>query len=110
MVLVGEVRLRLSAIFTVCSRKVIILRNVIQVVFLIFNHVERIWHRPLCLPLSLSRSACVCVTKRGWGLRNEEKEEEGQHCAVEWRKRKKKEGGGVFSCVRLCCMVTFYSL
>ena len=40
---------------------------------------------------------CVCETKRAGGLRNEEKR--GQHCAAEWRKRKKKEESG---CVWLC--------
>ena len=47
-----------------CGRKeIIILRNVIQVVFLIFNHVERIWHRPT-LTLSPSLRVCMCAFER----------------------------------------------
>ena len=44
--------------------KVIIPRNVIQVVFLIFNHVERIWRRPRrsFLPLSLSHTHTHTLT------------------------------------------------
>lgn len=37
--------LRLSAIFS-SRRKMLILGNVIQIVFLLFNHVEGIWCRP----------------------------------------------------------------
>lgn len=37
--------LRLSAIFS-SRRKILILWNVIQIVFLLFNHVEGIWYRP----------------------------------------------------------------
>lgn len=63
-----------------CDREVIIRRNVLQIVLLLFNHVEGIWYRPRLFFFSLPLAACMCVSVRERGrerevkgLRNERK-------------------------------------
>lgn len=85
--------LRLSGIFS-SRRKILILGNVIQIVFLLFNHVEGIWYGPRLL---ISRN----VNEREAGERGRER----LHCAHEWRKRRKLLGR--LGHVSLCCMLTF---
>lgn len=63
--------LRLSAIFR-SRRKILILGNVIQIVFFLFNHVEEIWYGPR---LFISRNMNEREREREAG-REREKERE----------------------------------
>lgn len=87
-----------------CGGEVIILRNVIQVIFILFNHVERIWHRP-----RLSLSLPVCKTQRLWGggLKRNGPKEEGRH-TVEWRNGKQVGIVSSSLCQTVLRFITFY--
>lgn len=92
--------LRLSAIFS-SRRKILILWNVIQIVFLLFNHVEGIWYRPR---LFISRNMNERDREREREAGRERKR--GRlHCVHEWRKRRKLLGR--LGHVSLYCMLTF---
>lgn len=81
--------LRLSAIFS-SRRKMLILGNVIQIVFLLFNHVEGIWCRPR---LFISPN----VNEREAG-RGREREKERRETLCAWMEIWKKTVGAFGSC------------